>query len=50
MNGLPSVVVLHGTAGNRERLDELLKMEAECIVLEHIGSAWAYRQVINHVE
>ncbi len=50
LSGLPSAAIVHATAENRERLDDLLKMEPECIVLDHIGSAWAYRQVKNHVE
>jgi hypothetical protein len=42
---LPHSAITHATADNRRRLGELLRQRPTCVVLDHIASAWAYRQV-----
>lgn len=45
LSPLPHTAITHATADNRRRLDELLRRRPACVVLDHIASAWAYRQV-----
>lgn len=42
---LPHSAITHATADNRGRLGDLLRQRPTCVVLDHIASAWAYRQV-----
>jgi glycosyltransferase involved in cell wall biosynthesis len=45
---LPHAAIGHNTPENREQLDVLLRKKPECIILDHIGSAWAYDQIKNY--
>lgn len=40
-SGLPHAALAHDSDQNRRRLDELLQQRPDCIVIDHIGSAWA---------
>ncbi len=45
---LPYAAVAHATADNRRRLSELLRQRPACVVLDHIASAWALKQVATY--
>ena len=48
LSSLPHAAITHATAENREQLDELLKCHPNCIVVDHIASAWAYEQLKSY--
>ena len=45
---LPHAAIRHATQENKTQLDAMLQQNPDCIILDHIGSAWAYRQIRDY--